>query len=140
MKDIKPIRTYADLKAALDEINRLWNSKRGTPEGDRLEVLGVLVEAYEKKRYPIDPPTPIEAIEFRLEQMGLDREALEPMIGSRNRVREVLSGKRDLTLPMIRRLSAGLGIPIDTLVGPTIRQKSRTTRQDAVGRSAKTSK
>jgi HTH-type transcriptional regulator/antitoxin HigA len=98
------------------EIERLWGAKIGTPEGDRLDVLTTLVDAYEARHYPIDPPDPIEAIRFRMEQQGLTRKELEPMIGTRARVSEVLSGKRSLTIEMIRRLHDGLGISADVLI------------------------
>ena len=114
---IKPIRNEAQHKAALKEIERLWSARPGTPAHDRLEVLATLADDYEAKHHPIFPPDPVEAIRFRMEQMGLDRKALEPSIGSRARVSEVLSGRRRLTLPMIRRLHAQLGIPADVLLG-----------------------
>ena len=114
--EIKPIKTPRDYQAALKEIEGLMNGKKNTPEGDKLEVLATLVEAYEEKFHPIGPPTPIGAIEFHMERLGLTRRDLEPMIGSSGRVSEVLSGKRHLTLPMIRKLSAGLGIPADVLI------------------------
>ncbi len=91
----------------------------GTPEGDELDVLATLVDAYESKHYPMDAPDPIAAIEFRMEQLGLKRSDLEPMIGSRARVSEVLTGKRNLTLPMVRRVRSGLGISADVLIGST---------------------
>jgi HTH-type transcriptional regulator/antitoxin HigA len=114
--DIRPIKTRSDHKAALAEIEGLMSAKPNTPDGDRLDVLATLVEAYEDRHFPIAPPDPIEAIKFRMEQVGLTRKDLEPMIGSRARVSEVLSGKRNLTLAMIRRLVAGLGIPPDVFV------------------------
>ena len=114
--DIRPIKTRSDHKAALAEIEGLMSAKPNTPDGDRLDVLAPLVEAYEDRHFPIAPPDPIEAIKFRMEQVGLTRKDLEPMIGSRARVSEVLSGKRNLTLAMIRRLVAGLGIPPDVFV------------------------
>ena len=113
---IKPIRTEADHRSALKEIERLWGAQPNTPDGDRLEVLAILVERYEKDRFPIDPPTAIEAIEFRIEQMGLDQSALEPMIGSKKLVREVMAGKRQLTLAMILRSRERLNIPADILI------------------------
>ena len=115
--EIKPIRTEADHAGALKTIEKLWGAKHGTPEGDRLEVLMVLVEAYEIEHHPIDPPSPIEAISFRMEQMGLTRKDLEPFIGSRARVSEVMNGKRPLSIEMIRRLHADLGIPAVALIG-----------------------
>ena len=114
--NIKPIKTRSDYKAALKIIEGLMDAKAGTPDGDRLDVLSVLVEAYETKNFPIDAPDPVEAIKFRMEQQGLERRDLEPMIGTRARVSEVLSGKRGLSLNMIRRLNTGLNIPAGVLI------------------------
>ncbi|MFA7680033.1 MAG: transcriptional regulator [Pigmentiphaga sp.] len=116
--DIRPIRTEADYQAALKEISRLMESdpEIGTPDGDRLDVLATLVQAYEAKQFPIDLPDPIEAIKFRMEQAGLTPKDLEPMIGRRNRVYEVLNRKRSLTLPMIWKLHKELGIPAENLI------------------------
>jgi len=118
--EIRPIRTEADYKAALKEVSRLIENDHdiGTPEGDRLDVLATLVQAYEAKRFPIDLPDPIEAIKFRMEQAGLTPKDLEPMIGRRNRVYEVLNRKRSLTLPMIWKLHKELGIPAENLIQP----------------------
>lgn len=116
--EIKPIRTKADYERTLREIERLWGAKEGTPDGDRLDVLATLVEAYEQKHFPIDPPDPIEAIRFRLEQQGLDARALVGVIGGRSRVYEVMQGKRALSLEMIRRLHQRFGIPADVLIRP----------------------
>ena len=116
--EIRPIRTKADYRAALKEVDRLWEADPGTPEGDRVDVLVTLIEAYEAKHYPILAPDPIAAIEFMMEQKGLTRRDLEPAIGSRGRVSEVLTRKRPLTLPMVRALSALLEIPTDVLVQP----------------------
>src|SRR5262245_13543055 len=116
--DIRPIRTKADHRAALKEIERLWEANPGTPDGDRVDVLVTLVEAYEAKHFPIDVPDPIEAIVFMMEQKGLTRRDLEPAIGSRGRVSEIMTRKRPLTLPMVRALSALLDIPTDVLVQP----------------------
>ena len=116
---IAPIRTDADHAAAMAEIERLWDAREGTPEADTLDVLAMLVDAYEAKRWSIDVPDPVSAIEFRMDQQGLTRKDLEPMIGSRARVAEVLGRKRGLSLSMIRRLSAGLGIPAEVLIMPT---------------------
>lgn len=115
--EIRPIRTARQHRAALEEIERLWDAAPRTPEHDRLEVLATLVEDYEEKHQPVYPPDPVEAIRFRMEQLGLDRKALEPAIGSRARVSEVLSRKRRLTLDMIQRLRRQLGIPADVLIG-----------------------
>jgi HTH-type transcriptional regulator / antitoxin HigA len=118
MMEIKPIHTIADYKAALKEISTLMESDPdlGTPDGDRLDVLATLVQAYETKHHPIEPPDPIEAIKFRIEQGGLTIKDLEPFIGKSNRVYEVLGRTRPLTLPMIRRLHKGLGIPAEVLI------------------------
>jgi HTH-type transcriptional regulator/antitoxin HigA len=119
--DIRPIHTEADYQAALKEISALMEHApdAGTPEGDRLDVLATLVEAFEAKHYPLDLPDPIEAIKFRMEQGGLSIQDLEPLIGKSNRVYEVLGRKRPLTLPMIRRLHKGLGIPAEVLITQT---------------------
>lgn len=114
---IKPIKTEADYETALAEIEKLWGAKESSPKGDRLDVLITLVEAYEREHHAIDPPDPIEAIRFRMDQMDLTRKDLEPLIGSRARVSEVLNGKRDLSLSMIRRLHKALKIPLENLVG-----------------------
>jgi HTH-type transcriptional regulator/antitoxin HigA len=117
--EIEPIRTEADNQAALKEITRLMASdpELGTPDGDRLDVLVTLVQAFEVRHYPMGPADPIEAIKFRMDQQGLTPQDLEPMIGRRSRVYEVLSRRRPLTLPMIRRLHAQLGIPAECLIG-----------------------
>ncbi|MGC1588396.1 MAG: transcriptional regulator, partial [Rhodomicrobium sp.] len=117
MAHIIPIRTEADHKAALARIDALMDAEVGTPEADELSVLVDLVEAYEAKHFPIDLPTPVEAIRYRMEQAGLEPRDLEPYIGSRGKVSEVLSGKQPLTLPMIRALHRHLGIPAEVLVG-----------------------
>lgn len=114
--EIRPIRTKADYRAALKEVERLWNAEPGTGDGDRVEVLVTLIEAYEAKHHAIPAPDPIAAIEFMIGQKGLSRRDLEPAIGSRGRVSEVLTRKRPLTLPMVRALSALLNIPTDVLV------------------------
>ncbi len=108
--DVRPIRTKSDYEAALAEVERLWGAKAGTFRGDRLDVLATLIEAYEAEHYPMDPPDPIEAIKFRMEQLGLTRKDLEPLIGTRTRVAEVLNGSRRLSVAMVRRLDARLGI------------------------------
>jgi HTH-type transcriptional regulator/antitoxin HigA len=114
--NVRPIRTKADHRWALKEVERLWDADPGTPEGDRVDVLVTLIEAYEERHFPIAAPDPIAAIEFMLEQKGLTRRDLEPAIGSRGRVSEVLTRKRPLTLPMVRELSALLDIPTSVLV------------------------
>ena len=112
------INSEADHEAALLEIERLWDAEEGTPDGDRLEILTTLVEAYEKARFPMDMPDPIEAIKFRLEQQCEDKKALIGIIGSRTRVHEVLRGDRALSLAMIRQLNEKLKIPAETLIRP----------------------
>jgi HTH-type transcriptional regulator/antitoxin HigA len=120
--DIRPIRTDADYKEALGEMAELWGAKANTPEGDRLDVLATLVDAYEGERDPMDPPDPIEAIKFRMEQEGLSRRDLAGIIGTRTRIAEVLNRKRGLSIAMIRRLHARLGISADILIRPTRRK------------------
>ena len=115
--NIRPIKSEADYDAALAEIERLWGAEPNTAEGDKLDVLLMLVDAYEKEHYPIDPPDPVEAIKFRMEQMGLTRKDLETYIGSRGRVSEVLNHKRELSLKMIRQLHHNLNIPLESLIG-----------------------
>ena len=115
---IRPIRTKADHRWALKEVDRLWNANPGTPDGDRVEILVTLIEAYEDEHFPIEAPDPISAIEFMLEQKGLSRRDLEPAIGSRGRVSEVMTRKRPLTLPMVRALNKLLGIPTEVLAQP----------------------
>ena len=114
--DIKPIRTKADHKAALKAVELLMNARANTPEGDRLDILVTLIEAYERIHYPMDFPDAVEAIKFAMEQNGLAARDLEPMIGRLNRVYEVLNRKRGLTLKMIWRLHQGLGIPAESLL------------------------
>lgn len=113
---IKPIKNERDYRRILKEIDRLMDAKANTPAGDRLDVLATLAEAWEEKHHPIDAPDPVEAIRFAMEQQGLSRRDLEPYIGSRARVAEVLNRKRLLTLPMIRRLHSGLGIAAEVLI------------------------
>ena len=120
--DIRPIRTDADCKAALKEISALMDADPdpGTPEGDRLDILATLVQAYEARHMPISAPDPVEAIKFRMDQGGLSVKDLEPIIGKSNRVYEVLNRKRPLTLAMIRRLHQRLGIPANVLIAKTV--------------------
>ena len=115
--NIKPIRTEADHEAALARIAELMSAKADTPEGDELDILTTLVEAFERKHFPIEPADPIEAINFRVEQLGLTRKDLEPFLGSRHRVSEILNRRRGLSLSMIRRLHEGLQIPLEVLIG-----------------------
>jgi HTH-type transcriptional regulator/antitoxin HigA len=116
--EVRPIRTDDDYQAALNEVSGLFDAISGTPEGDRLEVLTTLVEAYEAQHYPIPAPDPIEALSYYMESRGLSRRDLEPYLGSRARVAEVLNRRRPLTLEMIRRLHAGLGISAEVLIQP----------------------
>lgn len=124
--DIKPIKTKADYRAALRTVESLMGAKARTREGDRLDVLVTLIEAYERQHFPMDLPDAVEAIKFRMEQQGLSAKDLEPLIGRSNRVYEVLNRKRGLTLVMIQKLHLGLGIPAESLLrqstaGPTAR-------------------
>ena len=116
--NIKPIKTKADYRASLKEIETLMMAKLNTPEGERLDVLVTLVEAYERKHYAIDLPDPIAAIKFAMEQRGLSVKDLVPMIGATNRIYEVLNRKRPLSLKMIWRLHKNLGIPAESLIRP----------------------
>jgi HTH-type transcriptional regulator/antitoxin HigA len=123
--DIKPIRTKADYRAALEDIESLMTAKANSPEGDRLDVLSTLVEAYERTHFPMDLPDAVDAIKFRMEQSGLTVKDLEPVIGRKNRVYEVLSRRRTLTLRMIEGLHSKFGIPAESLL------KQRTTKMPA---------
>lgn len=114
---VRPIRTGADLEWALGELGKVLDAKADTREDARREVLSELVYAYEQKHHAIAPPDPIDAIEFRLEQAGLTRKVLEPMLGGRGRVSEVLNGTRELSKTMIRRLHRELGVPLESLLG-----------------------
>jgi HTH-type transcriptional regulator/antitoxin HigA len=114
--EIAPLKNRRDYRQALKEIETLMQAKRNTPEGDRLDVLVTLVEAWERKHYPLDLPDPVEAIKYHMEQNGLAPRDLIPFIGSRNRVHEVLNRKRPLSLKMIQRLHAGLRIPAESLL------------------------
>ena len=128
MSDVKPIRTEADYDAALAEVERLWGAKSGTPKGDRLDVLATLIDAYENEHYRMDPPDPIEAIKFRMEQQNLTRKDLEGIIGSRTRIAEILNRRRALSINMIRRLHEKLGISTDILIQPSQIKTIRTKR------------
>jgi len=122
--EIKPIKTKVDHRAALKEIEALMAAEPDTPEGERLDVLVTLVEAYENKHYRLDLPDPVEAIKFRMEQKGMTPKDLVPMIGRINRVYEVLSRKRPLTLAMIQRLHGELGIPAESLIKQPDRRRA----------------
>ena len=123
MNEIKSIKIEADYDAALAEIATLMDAEPGTPEGDRLDVLVTLVEAYEAKHWRIDPPDPIEAIKLRMQQRGLSRRDLEKVLGSKSRASEVLNRKRPLTIEMIRRLHSLWGIPAESLIQSTTRKR-----------------
>ena len=116
--NIRPIRTEADYEATLEEIETLFAATAGTPEGDRLDVLTTLVAAYEDQHHPIEAPDPVEAITYYMESRGLTRNDLEPYIGSRARVAEILNRRRPLSLEMIRRLHSQLGISAEVLIQP----------------------
>lgn len=123
--DITPIKTEGDYQATIAEIEKLWNSEPDSPESDRLDILATLVEAYECKHYPIDPPDPVEAIKFRMEQMGLTHKDLEQYVGGRGRVTKILSRKLPLSLDMIRKLHKNLGIPAEVLISePSVPQET----------------
>src|SRR5580658_10458704 len=124
MKDLRPLKTEKDYEAALKEIERVWGARLGTPDGDRLDILATLVDVYEREHYPMDPPDPIAAIRFRMEQQGLSRKDLESVLGTRTRVSEVLNRKRALSINMIRRLHDKLGISANVLIRPTIRKRA----------------
>ena len=114
--NIHPIKSENDYEKALAEVEKSWGSEEGTEAGDKLDILLVLVEDYEEKHHAIDPPDPVEAIKFRMEQMNLSRKDLEKMIGSRGRVSEVLNHRRGLSLNMIRSLHSNLHIPLESLI------------------------
>lgn len=122
MKSLRPLKTEADYKAAMAEIERLWGAKAGTPRGDRLDILATLIDAYENEHDPMDPPDPIEAIKFRMEQQGLTRKDLAGILGSRTRVAEVLNRRRGLSINMIRRLHEKLGMSAEVLIRPSRRR------------------
>ena len=114
--DIRPIKTEEDYEQSLEIIEKLWGASENSKEGEQLDILLVLVEDYENKHYPISAPDPIDAIRFRMEQLGLTRKDLEPFIGSRGRVSEIFSKKRNLSLKMIKKLHSNLNIPLESLV------------------------
>ena len=116
--DIKPIRSESDYRAALQEIETLMDAQPGSPAEDRLDVLATLVKVYEDEHFAIPQPSPVAALEYYLESRGLTRKALEPFIGSAQRVSEIMNRRRRLTLAMIRRIEAGTGIPASVLIQP----------------------
>jgi HTH-type transcriptional regulator / antitoxin HigA len=116
--DIAPIKSEAGFQAALAQIEALWNAEPDTPDGDRLDILMTLVESYQHRHHPMPPADPIEAIHFMMEQRGITRADLEPIVGSNGRVSDLLNRRRALSLAMIRQLSEALQIPIEILVKP----------------------
>jgi HTH-type transcriptional regulator / antitoxin HigA len=116
---LKPIRSETDYEAALAEVERLWGAKSGTAKGDRLDILATLIGAYEARHDPMDPPDPIDAIKFRMDQLGLRTKDLIAIIGERNRISEVFKRKRSLSIEMIRNLHEKLGISAEVLIRPT---------------------
>jgi HTH-type transcriptional regulator/antitoxin HigA len=127
--DIRPIKSEADYQAALSEIGTLFDAEPNTPSGDRLEVLTTLVEAYEEQHFSIPAPDPVEAVNYFMESRGLTRKDLEPYIGSRARVSEILGRKRPLTLRMIQRLHHELGIPAEVLLTPYSAHKRQARKR-----------
>jgi HTH-type transcriptional regulator / antitoxin HigA len=113
---IKPIHTEVDYQKALERIEEIFDAKPGTQEGDELEILGILVDEYEKKHFPIEAPKPVEAIKFRMEQLGMEQKDLARLLGSKSRASEILSGKRSLSLRQIKILYRKLGIPAEILI------------------------
>ena len=114
--DIRPIKTEKDYNSAIKRIEELWGSKKDTPKGDEMDLLVTLVESYEMKNFPIAPPDPIDAIKFRMEQMGMTKEDMVKYLGSQSRVSEILNRKRKLTLKMVKSLYKGLKIPAEILL------------------------
>lgn len=128
--DIKPVKTDADYSAVLEEIETLMMAAPDTPEGEKLDILVTLIEAYESKHYPLDLPDPVEAIKFEMDRKGLSIKDLEPMIGKSNRVYEILNHKRSLTLKMIWKLHEGLGIPAESLIKPSVKNTAKSAHSN----------
>ena len=137
---IHPIRTEADHDSAVARIAELIEAKPGTAEGEELDILATLVDVYEAKHHAIDAPDPIAAIQFRMEQQGLTRKNLEPLIGSRARVSEVMTRRRSLTLAMIRRVRNELGISADVLIGHPERKRQKRLHSSKLERASVNSK
>ena len=137
---IHPIRTEADHDSAIARIAELIGAKPDTGEGEELDILATLVDAYEAKHHAIDIPDPIAAIQFRMEQQGLTRKSLEPLIGSRGRVSEVMTRRRSLTLAMIRRVRKELGISADVLIGHPEKKRRKRVQSSKLQRSSVNSK
>ena len=137
--NLRPIKTEDDYRAALAEIEGIFQAAPEPPEGDRLDILTLLVEAYEEQHYPIPPPSPLDALEYHLESRGLTRRDLEPYLGSRARVTEVMNRRRGLTIDMIRRLHQGLGISAEVLIQPypLVKSPASRTRRTAAPAAAR---
>ena len=134
--EIKPIRTKTDYRDALKQIESLMTAKANSPEGDRLDVLATLVEAYERTHFPMDLPDAVDAIKFRMEQSGLTVKDLEPVIGRKNRVYEILARRRTLTLRMIEGLHTKFGIPAESLLRQSTNKKSSSsTKRSRIARN-----
>jgi HTH-type transcriptional regulator/antitoxin HigA len=119
MVNLKPIHSEADYRQAMQTLGLLWGAVEGSPESDQLDILATLIEKYEEEKFPMDLPDPVDAILFRMEQQGLSRKDLEPMLGTRNRVSEVLNRRRGMSIEMIRALHEGLKIPAEVLIKPS---------------------
>jgi len=119
MVDLKPIRSETDYHQAMQALATLWGAAEGSPESDQLDILATLIEKYEEQNFPMDMPDPVDAILFRMEQQGLTRKDMEPMLGTRNRVSEVLNRRRGLSIEMIRAVHDGLRIPAEVLIKPS---------------------
>ena len=132
--ELKPIRSEAEYEQALAEIERLFDAETGSAEGDRLDMLTILVETYEKSRYGLPKPDPIEAILYHIESRGLSRKDLEPFIGTRARVGEIINRKRPLSLAMIQKLHSGLGIAADVLIQPYKVSSTATVKKNKLPR------
>ncbi|MCB0073608.1 MAG: hypothetical protein KDE20_19205 [Caldilineaceae bacterium] len=131
--EIRPIRNDQDLETALSEIESLWDAEPGSPEADRLDVLITLAERYEEEHHPIDPPDPIELLLHVMDARGLTRRDLQPYLGGRTRVSEILNRRRPLTPAMIRRLQEGLGLPADVLIQPYALAHATTVQRSSRG-------
>ena len=133
--DLRPIRNEEDHETALEEIEALWEAEPGTLDADRLDVLVMLVEAYEAEHYPVPDPDPIELILHVMEARALTRRDLEPYLGSRARVSEIINRRRPLSLEMIRKLQSGLGLPADVLVKPYVLRTSHRSEVHGANRA-----
>jgi HTH-type transcriptional regulator/antitoxin HigA len=114
--NVKPIKSKKSYQEALDRIDIIFDSGPGTPQGDELEILSILIDHYEKEHFPVDFPDPVEAIKFRMEQLGMKQKDLADMVGNKSRVSEILNRKRKLTLDMVRKISESLSIPTEVLI------------------------